>query len=449
MRRVQLAAAAALVPLMCGGTCLGEVKPEPSAWDRPGGAAQDPAPLARPAPSVVDGGMDDGGMTTDAGPADPFPDEAALRTAVKPPSLCFSDPSACGLASPAMSLSALRPTEETLDRVEAALKVHPEWPLPSRMLHCETLAAFRPLAGVSCVGALADDGGILEVARRTQLLMLLEILGRHGNGLTVKWLRHQDVNVRRDVAAWVATRAVDDTLVDPLLEALDHEPDARAGVSLIRAFSTLLTPKALPLLSAIVNGSSQPEARAEAVRVIADILGPQARDFLRRVPRQEGVVGQAVVEALDRLDHLEQGWDPYVFEVPLHVMVQRPDVVAGGWAFMEDFKRRRGGPMPVATGARLTREELDLLLRRLVDAGGFGLTVALPTLAINARLEDLQHLMDLRRAIAAARLREHDAMSEDVTRVMQVVRTHFVLGRATRWWYANQVSEGDPLRFNP
>ncbi|MBI5495844.1 MAG: hypothetical protein HY904_12540 [Deltaproteobacteria bacterium] len=404
-----------------GCACAGTQLAAPGDWLRPGASSPGAAVPAWE-------GME------------PLAAEEALRAAVKPPSLCFQDPRACGLEAPAFTLSALRPDERHLDAVQAALARHATaWPRESRLLHCESLAAWRPAAGRECTRDLADPGSLHDPVQRARLLPLLDALGRHGNALTTAWLVDGDVEVRRDVAHWLSTRAADGALVEPIARALDQEPDERAALDLVRALDLLRDPRTALLLGRIARTRGQPRVSAAAVDVLAVVTHRRLLEDLRYLDTAHPTMRSAVDRAR-RLHHVTLRDTPEAVPAELgggfEFITSHSSPVVGGLAFLEDFKRLRERSLLFEPGESLTPDELRLLMARLSDAGGFGLEVARTSLATSCGAAHLEALLDLRRAIHVAGLPDRERLAFDLTEVVQVVRTHHVLRRPTRYWRA-------------
>jgi hypothetical protein len=278
----------------------------------------------------------------------------------------------------------------------------------------------------------------------------VDLLGRHGRDLLLSWVVHPNVEVRRDVAAWLETRAVDEALVEPLLQALDREPDQATAVSLIRTFSTLLSPKAVPLLGTIARGSAQPAARVAALETLVDLVGLRLRTWLPTVNQDDKSVRLAVAAARARLDAMEEGKDPaFDFGGVLEMLAPPPGPKVGAAQFLGELAWRRGGPIVTLEGVRLSPEEVDRLLRLLSDAGGMGLRYVRSFLAVSCTGAELERLSDVRRAILVAGLPDATALAGELTRVIRVVRTHYVLRQPTRWWRAPVVPEGEPHAWMP
>jgi hypothetical protein len=377
--------------------------------------------------------------------------EEGLRHAVKPPSLCFAEPQACQIEVERFSLSALRPDERTLDLVQQTLKAQQAaWPLESSLLHCETLCAWRPTAGRACVDALAQ-GSLTDTATRGRLLNLLDVLGRHGNPLALKWLTHPDRVVRRDVALWLSTRAADSALTASLAEALNNEVDDEAALHLVDALGLLMDPRPVEFLSRLAFRSESPDVRAAAVRALTSLVGRPLMPWLRGVPSENAVVAAAVKQSTNELDARQErpGLWPLELGGAFDFVASREAPLVGGVAFMEEFKRVHERPLQWEVGEKLTTAEMGALLRRLQDGGGFGLEAVRTSLAVSAGPLDLNPLLDVRRSVYAAGWPNRDRMASDMTELLRVVRTHHVLNRPTRYWRAGDPSSGEPLRFFP
>lgn len=429
---------AAVVVTACGALgagCVGARSATPGDFEHP-------LPLTAPSASALS--LPDG--------ADPLALEDALRAAIRPPSLCFAQPALCGAELPAQSLMALRPPEAHLDALQTALTANlAVWPRASVVLHCETLCAWRPTAGRACSHALMD-AGLQDPTHTLDLLRLLDALGPHGNSVAMRALAHPDVAVRREVAAWMSRTAADDALVVPLMKALDAEPDAQAAASVVRALGLLRDSRTVPFLEALVHRTPQPSVRAEVITALTWMGNPSYRvRFLQRLQPGSAVEKAALAQALEVLranaDHPEVV--PADLSGAFGFWALPPPNAVGGVAFVAAFERKHARPLRWASGERLSREDLVDLLARLKDAGGVGLGAVRSTLARSCMDVDLDALLDIRRAIHVAGLPNHDAEAQDLTEVIQVVRTHHRAGRATTYWTREVRAAGDPLRIMP
>lgn len=385
-------------------------------------------------------------------PPDPDALDDALRGRAKPPSLCFNDPQACGLDVPPMALAALRPLPEDLDVIDRALRDRgAELPVEARWLHCETLATWRPERGESCVTWMLGEDGVKDEAARGRALSLLDVMGARGEQVALRWLKHPDRAVRRDAAAWIGSRAITDDVVVPALEALNMEPDAEAAVSLIRTFSTLRDARAAGLLDRIARGDSQAEARVAAIDTLTDLAGARIRPSLLTINTADPRVKAAVVENLRRLNRWSDGTeDPFALNGGFDFMASSPKAPVGAVAFIEAFEDAHQRTFLWSAGEKLSDAETDELLRRLEDAGGYGLAAVRTTLARSLNARHLARLVDVRRAIFASGQPNREVLLRDLMGVVRVVREHFMMGRATRHWQrAPHAADGAPLRFHP
>ncbi len=387
-------------------------------------------------------------------PADALEAEEALRKLVKPPSLCFMEPRMCGADAPPLSLSALRPGERTLDLLDATLRRHETvWPRESALLHCETLCAWRPTAGVACTRRLAELGLLLDPVGRARLAGLMDVLGPHANPLVLGWLSHPDREVRRDMARYLSNRAADDALVVPLTTALNLEPDEETALQLTRALGLLMDPRPITVLLRIAQGTQQPRVRAQAVRSLTWLAHRGLLPVLRTIPQEDLEVKTAVAESRAALMAI---LDQTPTMVPLELggafdfVSSRSGPWVGGLAFLEEFKRNHDRPLLWEVGENLTAAEMTTLLARLTDAGGWGIQAVRTSLATSGGLQHLAPLLEVRRAVHASGVPNRERDASDVTELLQVLRTHHVLKRPTRYWRpAPAAGEGDALKFYP
>jgi len=447
--------------------CTHVLTPVPADWKQP--APEVPRPAAVVAAIVpTEGGTPDAdqalaALVMDGGPLDALDGgapggldlvalEDGLRARVKPPSLCFHDPGACGIAAPALSLAALRPLSADLDVLEAALKEHgTRLPEESRWLHCESLAAWRPASGRACVEGLLAEDRLLKDAPRLRALAVADVMGREGDTLVNGWLRHEDRMVRRDAAAWVSARAMTDDAVMPLLEALNMEPDQQTAILLIGAFATLRDPRAVEMLNRIARGDAQVETRVAAIDVLTDLAGPRVRTRLLTIPAKDPRIKAAVLRSLERINGwLDGSQDPFKLAGAFDFMASSPKATVGAVAFLETFENHHDRGLQWSSGEKLTAQETDELLRRLEDAGGYGLAAVRSTLAVSLNNTHLARLLDIRRAIFAAGQPGREGMLRDLMEVARVVREHYVMGRGTRYWRrALHSDDSMPLKFHP
>jgi hypothetical protein len=376
--------------------------------------------------------------------------EEALRRAIKPPSVCFQQPQACGLNVRALSLAALRPAEMDVERLAQQWPTQRStWTVSTRFFHCEALCAWRPSAGLACAQELAAEGHLTDDRGRPALLHLLDVLGPHADGLALSWVSHADLAVRRDAARWLSSRALVDSLVAPVLGLLARERDDEVGESLIRAFATLLDPDAVPVLSAIALRSGQSRARVAAVDTLTVLVGTPLRSLLSQMDVRTPEVASAVARAHARLDAWDEGAEVLPLSGLFGVFASETNVHAGGLAFAEDFRLRRQRSLQILMGERLTRGELEDAFAWLTDAGGYGLAPLRTSLSVSGEWQDLGRVVELRRAIHAAGLPNRDVLAAEVTEVGRVIRMHYALGRPTRYWRTPVSAVGEPLRFTP
>ena len=413
--------------------CQGHQYVLPADWEHPRAASGTVAPVLPVGP-------------------DALAEEDALRALIKPPALCFTQPALCGVAGPSHSLAALRPDENLLDAVATAWNRHEgDWPLPSLLLHCETLTAWRPTAGYACVERLSQRG-LQDAPLLHSLLGLLDALGPYGNSLALRWLAHPDVAVRREVARWLGTRAADDALVVPVMEALNKEADAQAGAHLARALATLRDMRTMVFMERLLMRTHQPSVRAELIRALTWLSDPSRRArFLQRLPTLGPADAEARSEALAAL--ADQQDTPALVPADLpgayDFWALAPAVDVGGLAFVETFRRRHGRPLDWASGEPIERAELDELMTLLKDGGGVGLDTVRNTMAMSCTAQDLPGLLDLRRAIHVAGLPNRDMEARRLTELLMVVRTHHRAGRATPYFMKVPHAAGPNLKFMP